>query len=306
VVAIIAILIALLLPAVQKVREAAARTQTANGLKQLALACHSYDGDNRRLPPAGSGNDEFASNNSGVRILYASILAHLLRYVEQDPIEQMALSQRNNPSSTWTWPQQVIPIYNTPADPTGQGGVGIGGVLGASNYAANWQVFGAGLNVPLPYYYDTTVSGPPFPVTLYRNDRAVSPRGFPDGTSETIMFATRYTLCGASGGCLWAPVNINPVYPPPNPITYGPFFAFFTYNDGGFIPDATGAGTTFQVAPLVSDCVPDYAQSFTGAGLQVAMADGSGRTVSPSISGLTWRYALIPDDGQMLGSDWEN
>ena len=74
VIAIIAILIGLLVPAVQKVRDAAARTQCQNNLKQIGLACHNYEGVNKHLPAGNTATNSFSS------------LSNLLPYVEQQTV----------------------------------------------------------------------------------------------------------------------------------------------------------------------------------------------------------------------------
>jgi prepilin-type N-terminal cleavage/methylation domain-containing protein len=86
VIAIIAILMALLLPAVQKVREAANRMICANNLHQIAIAAHNYHNDYLRLPPGyiggANGDVSMSANHSGT-------LFHLLPYLEQDNVYKL-------------------------------------------------------------------------------------------------------------------------------------------------------------------------------------------------------------------------
>ena len=92
VIAIIAVLIGLLLPAVQKVREAAARVRCQNNLKQLALATHHFHDTNSTMPsyfgvyPSRKGS---TANYAGVRSAFGGWFVHLLPYVEQQPLANL-------------------------------------------------------------------------------------------------------------------------------------------------------------------------------------------------------------------------
>lgn len=116
VIAIIGILIALLLPAVQKIREAAARMTCSNNLKQIALAAQNYDSQNGSLPPG------FNSSS------YIGTLGYLLPFMEQSPIYNQIpsgmFSMTNNPygvwwGSGWTAANNSVKSFLCPSDNAG-------------------------------------------------------------------------------------------------------------------------------------------------------------------------------------------
>ena len=125
VIAIIAILIGLLLPAVQKVREAAARMQCQNKMKQIGLAIHNYENAYGKLPPAGTGYSWCASAAGGpgdARIFNSNGLVLLLPYLEQDALfrrfnlnEASARTGVANPSP---WQNNNATITSVVGDPT--------------------------------------------------------------------------------------------------------------------------------------------------------------------------------------------
>src|SRR5207249_4755836 len=146
VIAIIAVLIGLLLPAVQKVREAANRIKCANNLKQLGLAAHHYHDVNQHLPP-GIGYYPPARGEFGTYFF------HLLPYLEQDNLYRSALGSVPFPPpdgpTTVFYPgnnkvySQPVKVFLCPSDPSvGSDGVVTvdGASFGASCYAPNAMV----------------------------------------------------------------------------------------------------------------------------------------------------------------------
>jgi prepilin-type N-terminal cleavage/methylation domain-containing protein/prepilin-type processing-associated H-X9-DG protein len=304
VIAIIAVLVGLLLPAVQKVRTAAARIQCQNNLKQIGLACHSYHDAYGELPPLNTPSPlSTASIPLGNPIHFL-----LLPYVEQDNLYKLAAVPGGFAVSANNVDQTVVKTYVCPSDPSKPDGllpdavnVGLFTPLAKTNYGANAQVF-------------ATCGGPPGYTCTGTPGQPRIPATFQDGTSSTILFTEKYGQCESiaslDGGATYAgsawgrsvflpgPYNANTLGS-----SFGPYFAFASR----FL---VGPNYTFQVQPTPWDNTTtgqcDYRRpnSPHSGGINVVLADGSVRFVGAGVSGTTWWAAVTPANGDLLGPDW--
>jgi prepilin-type N-terminal cleavage/methylation domain-containing protein len=312
VIAIIAILIGLLLPAVQKVREAASRMKCANNLKQLGLAAQNYHDTEGHFPP-GVGYYPTAQNSA-----FGTYFFHLLPYLEQRPLFETALGSLTFPAPAGptvvyypgndaVYSRRVV-VFLCPSDPS----VGPDGVVSVDGNSFGASCYGPNALVAGQNNFATT------PIT------PISPQGrtriteVTDGTSNTILHAEKYARCTNTtmappfqdGGTAWAyctapafPWLPPPMAPPSKAFQLG--FALTAQAKNG-APNAIGPGSKFQVqpTPFLGNCDPTRAATAHPGGIQVGLVDGSVRSLAPGVSPTTWWSAVTPSGNEVLGSDW--
>jgi prepilin-type N-terminal cleavage/methylation domain-containing protein len=314
VIAIIAILIGLLLPAVQKVRQAAARIQCDNNLHQTTLACHHANDTHGKLPP-GLGFYPGTSLQPGAAFGVATF--HLLPFIEQDALYKSSAGPGLGGVSPVLYPgnnnvySQPIKTYICPSDPSVQSGgvVTVGSVVwGAGCYCFNSLIFAKqnGINQTTP----PTPNGHGFDPAGLGNLSAV----LQDGTSNTILMTEKYAICTNNsfpeGGSYWAysaessPALPPPMQPPPKPVYPGFEISFFAAFPGGGA--AIGPASLFQVQPIPwqGNCDPVRASTSHPTSIQAGLGDGSVRPISTGISANTWWWACTPAGNEAMPSDW--
>ena len=302
VIAIIAILIGLLLPAVQKVREAAARMTCQNKFKQIILAVHNYAGANSdRMPPV---NFYQVVNTSTGNAAQGSAHYAILAYIEQGNLYNQFTVDRpdagyGNALATSGGGAVNVPLktFSCPSDPTNTNGLAVGGPYGGqwglSNYSYNLVFFGGGGAI--------NALGKPCGYTI---------GNIPDGTSNTLGLGEQiagYPASFAAGGYSGSEAYNTWAWPAVGTAglsggaTYGPYSPDPAYCPGGALYGSNfplpQAGNPNQINTTT------FSSTHTGI-INAAMMDGSVRSVQISISQTTWNRVLIPDDGQVLGSDW--
>ena len=205
--------------------------------------------------------------------VYGNVFFHLLPYIEQDNLLKKGVLTHEWFGTIYVpWKDDVakarIRMYINESDPS----IDPEAPAGFGCYAYNAQVFAV-------FDREGTLQS--------WKGAAKIPASFPDGTSNTIVTAQKYALCG-DAGTRWAAWQAD---------RWLPVFAVWS----------VGPESIFQVRPtpyLGPACDPVRASTPHENGIVVGLGDGSVRTLAPSMSPKTWWAACTPAANDSLGDDW--
>lgn len=317
VIAIVAILIGLLLPAVQKVREAANRTRSMNNLQMMALALHNYHDANAKFPV-------LIDPRNGV----TGAFFHLLPYIEADALYRQFDERR--PATYYDadtgLARSIFRTYLSPSDPSGPDGMTRLAEVSAPNAKASFANKFSGTYATMSYAGNALVLKP---------DSSFAK--IVDGTSNTILYTERYQLCQRSNKPgdevpnLWAMGAVSSSTPsialaPPAEDGYA-----HTPSDvwklQQFVPPQSvdqdkiagtiggkatyyadpaktaNAPSGFQLLPKQGACDSRVPQAMQRGGLMIAFCDGSVRLIAPTISAKTFWAGVTPGGGETVSFD---
>jgi prepilin-type N-terminal cleavage/methylation domain-containing protein len=297
VIAIIAILIGLLLPAVQKVRQAAAIMEARNSLKQLGIATHAAHDAHKKTPMMYG----IYGGQPG------SIFFHILPYMEQGNIHRLGQDAARS---------VVIPLFQHPLDPTYGDGTYRLTTAEPAWYAAS------GTDNPVPPWANannTTWGLTSFPANWqFFHDKGVKLAAVQDGTSNTIMYNEKYAVAKRPAGNPLVGASLWGYGVMPETTDYTVLLPATTLYYTGYWPRTGFVNRTApapgvwpfdyawnhrcmrkpEFAPPVNNVHPLKSQSFTPQGILVCMADGSVRMVSSSVDDERWCAIESPNEGE--------
>ena len=267
VIAIIAILLGLLIPAVQKVREAALRMSSSNNVKQLALATQHFHSDAGTLPSL-DGSDRSTGRQQ--------FMVALLPYLEWQP-EVISEAEGGYPIS-------APACFRSPADPTNGRQTP---TPGTSSYAGNAQVFR-----PRPLDLSRVSDGVSSTVLFAEHYSVCGKTSFSWSLRRVTCIDGRtgaVVPCGADSGhrATFADPSNDDVLP---------------VTSGG-VTRASITRLTFQTAPLLADCDRRIPQTPHPSGMITGFADGSVRVVRGSIDEVLF-WGLVTPQGGEVTSEW--
>lgn len=294
VIAIIAVLIGLLLPAVQKVREAASRSKCMNSQKQIALAMHNYHSSREAFPSGvynaiGADGAAYAGEDRRVWLHY------LLAYLEQPAIGQAAetvgaTNALYAVSPTSQYAGVVIPLLSCPSDPNGGKATTYGGSGQGfhTNYAACAGSTAFNGSSTTPAY--SQLNG------LFYPQSKTNVLSIADGTSNTAMLGEILLSPDVTGhdvrGRVWNNARAGAVL----------FSTLAQPNTAAY--DRLNHCQSTAAAPCTQggDNQVTYARSLHAGGVNVALADGSCRFVANTIDPTVWLNLATRAGGEVGGN----